>query len=266
MNKYEIVEGVKLVSIPAGSFFMGHDYKHDPALPENVNRYYPDELPVHKVSLKSLFLGETQITQGQFKKIMDENLSYFSGDDNLPAINVSADKVEKFCNLLSKAQGLDPCYEESRGRSRASDITKNGYRMPTEAEWEYACRAGTTTLFHTGDTEKDLDRAGWYLGNSGKKTHPVAQKEPNAWGLYDMHGNVFEFVNENWNPHMCFGRYLTDVDTDPTYDYYFNLRITRGGDWFSEPCACRSATRSCFCNWAGIKQSFHTGFRITRNL
>ena len=263
MKSKEVIEGIPLVSIPAGSFDMGYHYRYDPAIPENINVYFPDEQPVHRKTLKAFQLGETQVTQGQFKKIMGDNPSRFKGEDTLPVTNVSTDRVEKFCNLLSKAAGYEPCYDE---KTRKCDVSKNGFRVPLEAEWEYACRAGTQTFFPTGNTEKDLDRAGWYIGNSGGKTHPVAQKEPNAWGLYDMHGNVFEFCSENWNPEMCYGRYLAEGEKVPPYHYYFDLRITRGGDWFSEPFACRSAARSCFCNWAGIKQSFHTGFRVARNI
>ncbi|MBT4483337.1 MAG: formylglycine-generating enzyme family protein [Candidatus Latescibacteria bacterium] len=263
MNKIEKIEGIPLVTIPAGGFMMGHVYRHDPALPENVNKYYPDEQPVHRVKLKAFQLGETPVTQGQYRKIMENNPSRFTGDDNLPVTNMGADNVEKFCNKLSETVGLDPCYDE---KTRECDFSGNGFRLPTEEEWEYACRAGTTTHFYSGNTEKDLEKAGWYITNSGGITHPVALKEPNAWGLYDMHGNVFEFCNDNWVPGMCYGRYLTDGEADPVYHYYFDLRVTRGGDWFSEPSVCRSAARSCFCNWAGLKQSYHTGFRIARGL
>ncbi|MFA6471329.1 MAG: formylglycine-generating enzyme family protein, partial [Candidatus Latescibacterota bacterium] len=187
MNKVEVIEGIRLVSIPAGSFQMGHVYRYDPALSERVNAYYPDEQPVHKAVVKAFQLGETPVTQGQYKKITGVNFSKFTGDDNLPVTNLGPMEIILFCNKMSKAAGLAPCYDE---KTRKCDFTKNGFRMPTEKEWEYSCRAGTTTLFYTGNTEKDLDKAGWYLGNSGGRTHPVAQKQPNDWGLYDMHGNV----------------------------------------------------------------------------
>ncbi len=269
MNKSEVIEGIKVISIPAGSFIMGNDYKYDPALPQNVNKYYPDEQPVHKVAVKAFRMGETPVTQDQYKKLMGENPSIFQGGD-LPITNISAHNAEQYCNRLSKAAGLELCYGEntdSGHRSRKYDPAKNGFRMPTEAEWEYSCRAGTTNLFYNGNTEKDLDRAGWYIGNSGGKIHPVGQKEPNPWGLYDMHGNVFEFCIDLWIPNLCYGRYLVEGEsnTNPTFYSYIGHRITRGGDWFSEPCNCRSAVRSVFCDWSGTN-GYHNGFRVARNI
>ena len=262
MNKYEVIENIRMATIPAGSFMMGHDYKHDPSLPDTINKYYPDEQPVHRVTLRAFQLGATPVTQEQYRKVMGENPATFKGDDNLPVTNMGAGMVERFCNLLSQAAGFEPCYDE---KARKCDFSKNGFRMPTEEEWEYACRAGTTTFFYTGNTERDLDRAGWYLKNSDGRTHPVAQKEPNAWGLYDMHGNVFEFCDDNWIPSMCYGKYLTEGDPEPVFNYYHDLRVTRGGSWFDEPSICRSATRSCFCNWPWIRQSYYIGFRVARN-
>ncbi|MFC1539674.1 formylglycine-generating enzyme family protein [Candidatus Latescibacterota bacterium] len=263
MSNYTIIEGIRMAEIPAGSYMMGHDYEPDPSLPKNINKYYPDEQPVHKVVVKAFQLGATPVTQGQYLKLMGNNPSTFKGDDNLPVTNMGAGNVEIFCNRLSSAAGLEPCYDED---TRKSDFSKNGFRLPTEEEWEYSCRAGTQTFFYTGNIERDLDKAGWYLGNSGGRTHPVALKEPNAWGLYDMHGNVFEFCEDNWIPAMCYGKYLTGEEPEPVYNYYHDLRVTRGGSWFDEPSICRSATRSCFCNWPWIRQSYYIGFRVARNV
>ena len=262
MNKKEVIQGMTMVNIPAGSFMMGHVYEYDPTLPDTVNVFYPDEQPVHSVTLQAFQMGETQVTQAQYKRIMGENPSRFVGD-NFPVTNTGAGMIEVFCNRLSQAAGLNPCYNE---KSRTFDFSKNGFRLPSEEEWEYACRAGTKTHFYTGNTEQDLDRAGWYIGNSNGTTHPVAQKEPNAWGLYDMHGNVFEFCNDNWIPTMCYGKYLSERDTSLTFNYYHDLRVTRGGSWFDQPSVCRSAARSCFCNWPEIRQSYYIGFRVARNI
>ncbi|MBN1292738.1 MAG: formylglycine-generating enzyme family protein [Candidatus Latescibacteria bacterium] len=262
MNKHEVLKGMYMVAIPSGSFTMGHIYDKDEDVAGNINVFYPDEQPAHTVKLKAFQLGETQITQAQYREITGVNPSTFTGN-SFPVTNIGPSEIMKFCNLLSKQMSLDLCYDE---KQKTSDFSKNGFRMPTEAEWEYACRAGTSSHFYTGNTEKDLNRAGWYLGNSGRKTHPVAQKEPNAWGLYDMHGNVFEYCNDDWNPGMCYGKYLTVHDIIPTFHYYHSLNMTRGGSWFSEPSVCRSAARSCFCSWEGINQSYYMGFRVARNI
>ncbi len=256
------IHGIRMAEIPSGSFMMGHDWTFDPAAPDSLNAFYPDEQPVHRVEVRGFLMAETPVTQEQYGGITGENHSTFTGD-RLPVTNVGPLEIIRFCNALSREAGLEPCYDEE---SRACDFGKNGFRMPTEAEWEYACRAGTRTHFHTGDTIADLDRAGWHLGNSGRKTHPVGAKEPNAWGLFDMHGNVFEFTNDDWNPNMAYGRYLTGRDGEPVYNYYHQMNITRGGSWFSEPSVCRSAARSCFCSWAGLNQSFYTGFRMAASL
>ena len=270
MGEYEEIEGIKMARIPAGNFLMGHDYKFDPAQPENVNRFYPDEQPVHRVNVKSFQLGATTITQKQFNAVSgaENNRSTFKGND-LPVTNIGPYEIMLYCIALSRAAGFEPCYDENARRGSENylkcDFSKNGFRLPTEAEWEYACRAGTTTHFYTGNTERDLDRAGWYLGNSGRKTHPVGRKEPNAWGLYDMHGNVFEFCDDKWNPNMAFGVYLTERNPGYDFDYYHTMNITRGGSWFSEPSVCRSATRACYCDWPEM-QGWYNGLRVARNL
>ena len=262
MNTIEEIQGIKMVTIPAGRFMMGHVYDPDARIPASINVYYPDEQPIHQVSLPSFQLGMTQVTQEQYEKVMGQNSSSFTGDSFLPVTNLGPAEIKEFCNRMSKAAGLEQCYDE---KTRACGASKNGFRMPTEEEWEYSCRAGTTTMFSTGNTERDLDRAGWYRTNSGGRTHPVARKEPNAWGLYDMHGNVFEFCEDDWNPNLSYGRYLDKRAPKPTYHYYHTLNVTRGGSWFSEPAECRSALRACFCSWDKIFQSYYMGFRVVRS-
>ncbi|MFC1551659.1 formylglycine-generating enzyme family protein [Candidatus Latescibacterota bacterium] len=261
MAKTEVIQGIKMVTIPAGSYMMGHDWKDDPALDKNINKYFQDEQPVHKQTLKAFQLGETQITQAQYERMDAENLSAFKGND-LPVTNLGPNEIKAFCNTASKAAGLEPCYDM---RLNTCDPTKNGFRMPTEAEWEYACRAGTSTLFNTGNTEQDLAQAGWYKGNSGGNTHPVGGKAPNAWGLYDMHGNVFEFCEDDWNPNLAYRQYLTGGEK-PDFSNYHALNITRGGGWFSDAAVCRSFTRAAFCSWDGINQSYYMGFRVARSV
>ena len=262
MPKRTTIEGIPLVEIPGGSYMMGHEYRFNDKQPERVNRYYPDEQPVRRMSVRPFLMGETPVTQAQYRRIMGESPSRFTGDEH-PVTNTGAGNMEKYLNALSRKAGLAPCYDE---KTRKFDPTKNGFRLPTEVEWEYACRAGTTTHFHAGDTERDLERVGWFDANSGGATHPVKGKDPNAWGLYDMHGNVFEFCEDNWIPAMCLGRYLTGRDTDVNYNYYHDLRVTRGGSWFSEPSVCRSAARSCFCNWVQLIQAYYIGIRVAKNI
>ena len=135
-----------------------------------------------KIPGKPYAFGKYEITQKQYQTVMGKNPSKFKGK-NLPVENVSWDDAVEFCRKLT-----------IRERALERISTNQEYRLPTLEEWEYACRAGTTTRFYTGDSEADLARAGWYRGNSGGKTHPVGQKEPNAFGLYDMHGNVREWT------------------------------------------------------------------------
>jgi formylglycine-generating enzyme required for sulfatase activity len=160
---------------------------------------------------------------------MGSNPSRFKGED-LPVENVSWNDCLEFCRKLTERQ-------RAAGRLPAGVA----YRLPTEAEWEYACRAGTTTRYYTGDSESDLARAGWYDGNSGDRTHPVGQKVANAFGLYDMHGNVWEWC-QDW-----YGPYGTANATDPRGPQRGPGRVVRGGGWYYYARKCRSAYRN-FCN------------------
>lgn len=175
----------------------------------------------------------------------------------------------KFCNKLSDAEGLESCYNES---TWACDFSKSGFRLPTEAEWEYACRAGTETKFYTGNnlssdgsTSTDLDRAGWYnisyLSNgSFPGEHPVSQKTPNAWGLYDMHGNVMEWCND-WHDENY---YESSPYADPTGPTSGFGRVLRGGSWGNYASECRSAFRGGSTP-DGSSNSF-IGFRVVRRV
>jgi formylglycine-generating enzyme required for sulfatase activity len=257
--KKEVIKGITMVSIPTGSFLMGYDYTPGPPN-DPVNRYNPDEQPVHRVTLSAFGLGATEITQGQYRTVMGTNPSTFTGDDTLPVTNVSADNAIAFCNKLSVSAGFSPCYDEKTG---ICDFSKNGFRLPTEAEWEYACRAGTKTHFNTGNSSADLDRAGWFQGNSANRTHPVGRKAPNAWGFYDMHGNVFEFCYDGFDEIYHWGNYRAEPQKDPVGCGVFNLRIMRGGGWFSAPSDCRSASRSNFWTGGG---NYYIGFRVARSM
>jgi formylglycine-generating enzyme required for sulfatase activity len=176
------------------------------------------EKPAHAVTLtKPFYLGKFEVTQAQYQQVMGTNPSGLKGRDR-PVENVSWDDAQGFCKKASEKTGLV-------------------VRLPTEAEWEHACRDGTRTAFYTGDAETDLDRAAWYDKNSNRTTHPVGQKVPNAWGLYDMHGNVWEWCAD-W-----LGGYGAGAMTDPQGPAEGPSRVLRGGSWSCDPGGCRSAYR-----------------------
>ncbi|VTU00331.1 sulphatase-modifying factor protein : Uncharacterized protein OS=Candidatus Entotheonella sp. TSY2 GN=ETSY2_30205 PE=4 SV=1: Pkinase: FGE-sulfatase [Gemmataceae bacterium] len=184
----------------------------------------PDERPAHTVALtKGFFIGIYPVTQAQWKAaLMPREPSNFAGPDR-PVEQVLWEESQKFCRQLTR---------NLKGRGVV--------RLPTEAEWEYACRAGTDTEYHTGDGEDALARAGWYEANSGGETHPVGQRDPNAWGLHDMHGNVWEWCGD-W-----YAEYTTDPLTDPTGAADGANRVFRGGGWGDPAKFCRSTYRSWF--------------------
>ena len=220
------INGMTFISIPAGSFQMG----------DLNDAGDPDEKPVHTVNLDTFFMSTTEVTQEQYESVVGRNPSNFSGDDNLPVEMVSWEDAVKFCNLLSDNAGYDRSYDESTWEC---DFSKNGFRLPTEAEWEYACRAGTETKYYTGNSDSDLGRAGWYVSNSSSKTHTVGQKTANAFGLYDMHGNVWEWCNDRYDADY----YDTSPSADPTGPTSGSDRVLRGGNWFNNAGFCRSADR-----------------------
>ena len=161
----------------------------------------------------------------------------------------------RFCNSLSAREGLEPAYE-IEGEEVVWYLDASGYRLPTEAEWEYACRAGSTTRWASGDRPEDLDRVAWHGGVSGGAPQPVASLEPNAWGLYDMHGNVWEWC---WNWSTAYpSRYVTD----PVGPRTGQSRVIRGGAWDTGALSCRSAEH----NAARPRlQGSMIGFRVARN-
>jgi len=191
----------------------------------------------------------------------------------LPVEKVSWYDALVFCNKLSIKEGLNPVYSIS-GKTNPSewgdvpssnnstwnaaviDKSKNGYRLPTEAEWEYACRAGTTTAYNTGDTISD--NTGWYSSNSGSKTHQVGLKPANAWGLYDMHGNVWEWC---WDWYGS-SYYSSSPTNDPMGASSGSSRVVRGGSWYSSAEYTRSAYRRYDDPYY---RSYNLGFRLVRS-
>ncbi len=227
--------GMKLAFIPAGEFLMGS--------PNSDSDADSDEKPQHTVRItKSFYLGVTEVTQEQYERVMDSNPSHFKGAQ-LPVENVSWNDAMEFCRKLSELRA-----ERSVGRV---------YRLPTEAEWEYACRAGSTTKWSFGDSESSLGDYAWFSSNAGRKTHPVGTKKPNAWGLYDMHGNVLEWCSDWWKRD-----YTTTTVSDPTGPATGSYRVYRGGGWSYCAWSCRSAFRNARSTGAPESRGDSLGFRL----
>jgi formylglycine-generating enzyme required for sulfatase activity len=214
--------GMSFAYIPPGEFEMGSNNGDD------------DEKPAHRVKISQGFwMGIYEMTQEEYEKVMGRNPSNFKRCPKCPVENVSWDDAQEFIKRLN---------------SQSSDGSK--YRLPSEAEWEYAARAGTT-----GDYAGDVDLMAWYDKNSGSKTHPVGQKKANIWGLYDMHGNVWEWV-QDWK-----GSYTSGTVTDPTGVSTGSYRVDRGGGWYGSTPYLRSSERS---GDSPGRRGDDLGFRLVR--
>jgi formylglycine-generating enzyme required for sulfatase activity/uncharacterized caspase-like protein len=225
--------GMDLVLIPSGEFDMGS--------PTNEKDRFSYENPVHHVNISNAFyLGKYEVTQKQWRDVMGRSPSGFKGD-NRPVEQVSWYDVQDFIKKLNEKEGV------------------NKYRLPSEAEWEYADRAGTTTRYFFGDDESKLSEFAWYDSNSETVTHDVGQKKPNPWGLYDMNGNVMEWVQDKW--HTDYYGAPTDGSSWESGDS--SDRIYRGGDWINNARICRSAERI----WSDPgNRGGSLGFRLLRVL
>ncbi len=238
--------GVEMVLIPAGECRMGSDEGK------------ADEAPAHTVRVDAFYIDRYEVTQEQYGQLIVGNPSRFKGPKN-PMEQVSWAAAALYCNERSRAEGLEPCYDEE---TVECNFEAAGYRLPTEAEWEYACRAGSDTDYSFGDDGGELGEHAWHAENSLETTHPVGEKKPNPWGLYDMHGNVAEWCNDLYGP-----RYYQDSpEENPRGPEDGEEFVLRGGAWNSPPDECRSAYRlgddpgfqdPCF-------RGSHIGFRCVR--
>ena len=220
--------GMEFVLIPSGSFMMGTDKNF-----EDASR---NEMPRHPVTIsKAFYLGKFELTQSQWVAVMGHNPSDYEAPSN-PVESVSLEDAQSFIRQLNHMEGTDK------------------YRLPTEAEWEYAARAGTESFYSFGDDASDLGEYAWYDGNSGKKTHPVGQKGANAWDLHDMQGNVWEWVQDWYGENY----YSQGHSTDPQGPSSGEFRVFRGGGWYDVATDCRVATRS----FAPDHRNNLCGFRV----
>jgi formylglycine-generating enzyme required for sulfatase activity len=244
--------------IPAGDFMMGSpgDDK-DAAL---------DETPRHKVRISAFYLGVTEVTQAQYKELMGNNPSHFSatGDGKYkvagrptgqyPVERVSWLDAVHFCDTLSEQEARIPFYQE-RNQDQGRTDKDPGYRLPTEAEWEYACRARTATRYFFGDSGPTLREYGWFHGNAEAMTHPVGEKQPNDFGLYDMHGNVREWCSDWFDD----AYYQHGPAIDPQGPAVGVRHVIRGGTCVDRPPLLRSAGRS---HGAADGRGGYLGFRV----
>jgi sulfatase modifying factor 1 len=223
----------QLVRIPGGTFLMGDKDKRQ-----------------FQATIKDFWMDMYPVTQSLYRQVTGKNPSRFKGDDR-PVERVAWFDAVKFCNILSGKMDLEPVYKIV-GEQVEWQKEKNGFRLPTEAEWEYACRAGTF-----GDRYGPIDEIAWYADNSGHSTQGVGRKKPNGFGLYDMLGNVWEWV---WDWH---GKYPSEPTDNPSGPDTGSSRVVRGGGWGYDAHSCRSAVRSRVVPGS---RYYDLGVRLSRSL
>ena len=245
--------GAELCVIPPGKFVMGS--------PDSEPGRSSNEVQ-HEVTITRRYaMLRTPVTRAMWQEVMKGDPYASNRIPSTPVANVSWFDAVAFCNHLSVREGLEPAYETTQEwfgllkgtRLRGFDVV--GYRLPTEAEWEYAARAGTATAYWSGASEADLDRVGWYARNSGGGAHGVAEKVANAWGLYDVHGSVWEWVNDGYSVN-------TLCPADPARPLR-GPRVARGGSWINSARCTRAASRS---RWSPYHRATILGFRFVRSL
>ena len=247
---------MELVNIPSGTFMMGS--------PETEQDRWPEEGPQHQVTItQPFYMGTYEVTIGQYLAYLNaggdpSGVDFADGDCPVEAYGDSyrmKTSSGAFWGNLNQPM-VEVSWSGARSFSQwLADRTGRAVTLPTEAQWEYACRAGSTTRFYYGDDADYslLGKYAWYVGNSASQTHPVGQKTPNAWGLYDMHGNVWEWCKD-W-----YGSYASANVVDPHGPASGSYRVIRGGGWVNVARDCRSAKRG----WNGPENTYDRfGFRV----
>lgn len=254
-NSVEIAtaSGVAMVLLPGGAFTMGSTDGS------------ADEQPCHEVTLSPFALDKFEVTQDQFAAFQLPDPSHFKGERR-PVEQVRWSDAALFCNERSKHEGLEPCYDEL---TFACNFAANGYRLPTEAEWEYAARAGAKTAYSFGNTPGDLRLYACYEANATEKTDPAGKKKPNPWGFCDLYGNVLEWCNDVYGETYYGESPKTDPrGPEPAVSGADQKRVMRGGAWNSSAEACRATTR--YAELPGIADACFArdtfGFRCARSL
>jgi len=217
-----------MVALPGGEYLMGSDQGN------------ADERPAHKVRVSAFLIDKFEVTHALFTKVQLPNPSHWQDSPKKPLERVRWRDAKQYCNERSLLEGLRPCYNE-KTMDWDCDYAANGYRLPTEAEWEYAARAGTEEAYDFGAPDK-LRQYAWFAANADQRTHPVGQKQPNRWGLYDLYGNVSEWCEDIYSPTYAPESPAVDPHgpANPGKDV---RRVIRGGSWKSSPEACRTTAR-----------------------
>ncbi len=220
--------GVEMVALPAGEFLMGSDKGN------------ADEAPAHRVKVSAFLMDKFEVTHEMFTKAQLPNPSHWQDSPKKPVERVRWRDAKLYCNERSLLEKLKPCYDE-KTPDFDCDTAANGYRLPTEAEWEYACRAGTDGAYDFGEADK-LRQFAWFADNAGAKTHNVGEKKPNRWGIFDLYGNVSEWCEDVYSPDF----YKVSAPSDPTGPPSPGKdvkRVMRGGSWKASTDMCRSTLR-----------------------
>ena len=243
--------GVEMVLAPGGSFMMGDD--EGPV----------DGRPAHRVTISLFYMDKYEVSQGDYTRMTGTNSSKFGTQDwqSRPVERVEWRQAILYCNERSRREGLRLCYDEE---TYQCDFEADGYRLATEAEWEYAYRAGTSERYFFGDEARgQLGQYGWFKDNSGRQTHPVGGKKPNRWGLYDMAGNVAEWCNDFYDA----GYYKNSPERDPRGPEAGDKKVLRGGSWNSGAEACGAASRASDLSGFGdtCLGDASYGFRCVKN-